>query len=87
MYKTAKSCVLWENSLADTLESGYIMATEYRKEAEKNFIRSTSRISANKYHNIYRFSQGQGALLYMLCMCESSAIIHNTPCLPEHSYY
>ena len=52
MYKTAKSCVLWENSWADTLESGYIMATEYRKEGEKNFTRSTSRISANKYHNI-----------------------------------
>ena len=66
MYKTAKSCVLWEKGWADTLESGYIMATEYRKEGEKNFTRSTSRISANKYHNIYRFSQGQGALLHML---------------------
>ena len=85
--KTAKSCLLWENSWADTLESGYIMATEYRKEAEKNFTRSTSRISANKYHNIYRFCQGQGALLHMLCMCKSSTIIHNTPCVPEHSYY
>ena len=63
------------------------MATEYRKEGEKNFTWSTSKISANKYHNIYRFSQGQGALLHMLCMCESSAIIHNTPCVPEHSYY
>lgn len=31
MYKTAKSCVLWENSWADTLESGYIMATKYRR--------------------------------------------------------
>lgn len=57
-----------------TLWSQDIMATEYRKEGEKNFTRSTSRISANKYHNIYRFSQGQGALLHMLCMCESSAI-------------
>ena len=85
--KTAKSCLLWENSWADTLESGYIMATEYRKEAEKNFTRSTSRISANKYHNICRFCQGQGALLHMLCMCKSSTIIHNTPCVPEHSYY
>ena len=64
MSKTANSCVLWENSWADTLESGYIMATEYRKEAEKNFTRSTSGISANKYHNIYRFCQGQGALLH-----------------------
>ena len=54
MYKTAKSCVLWENSWADTFESGYIMATEYRKEGEKNFTSCTSRISANKYHNIYR---------------------------------
>ena len=70
-----------------TLWSQDIMATEYRKEGEKNFTRSTSKISANKYHNIYRFSQGQGALLHMLCMCESSAIIHNTPCVPEHSYY
>lgn len=87
VYKTTKSCVLWENSWADTLESGYIMATEYRQKGEKNFTRSTSRISANKYHNIYSFSQGQGALLHMLCMCESSAIIHNTPCVPEHSYY
>ena len=63
------------------------MATEYRSEGEKNFTRSTSRISANKNHNIYRFSKGQGALLHMLCMCKSSAIIHNTPCVPEHSYY
>ena len=70
-----------------TLWSQDIMATEYRKEGEKNFTRSTSKISANKYHNIYRFSQGQGALLHMLCMCESSAIIHNTPCVPEHLYY
>ena len=87
VYKTAKSCVLWEKGWADTLESGYIMATEYRKEGEKNFTRSTGRISANKYHNIYRFSQGQGALLHMLCTCESFAIIHNTPCVPKHSYY
>ena len=70
-----------------TLWSQDIMVTEYRKEGEKNFTRSTSKISANKCHNIYRFSQGQGALLHMLCMCESSAIIHNTPCVPEHSYY